>query len=57
MAPNRKLYSIAIVAAEKIRKYWRTYKNAHMYHQPTVDIHPGTYAIVSNLVDGFPPRR
>jgi hypothetical protein len=57
MAPNRKLYSIAVVAAEKIRKFWRTYKDAHLYHQPTVDIHPGTYEIVSNIKNGFPPRR
>lgn len=60
MAPSRNLYGIAVAAAERIRKAWRTgkaHKDAHLYHQPQIDIHPGTYEIVSNMIDGLPPRR
>ena len=57
MAMDRKQYSIAISSAERIRRYWREHVNSHLFHKPEVSIHPGTYAIVSDIVNGFPPRR
>lgn len=49
--------SIAIASAERIRKAWRTREDAYLYEAPDVKVCPGSYEIISNMVDGYPPRR
>jgi len=49
--------SVAISAAETIRRYWRTHPDAHMYEAVDVEITPSSYEIISNLVDGYPPLK
>lgn len=47
--------SVAIAAAERIRAYWR--KHEDKYERPDVKITPTSYEIISNIVNGYPPRR
>ncbi len=49
--------SIAIASAERIRRHWRTRDDAYLFEEPEVKICPASYAIISNIVDGYPPRR
>ena len=44
----------AFKAADRIRVYWR---NHPKYKQPKVDVHPGTYEIKSDIVNGYPPLK
>lgn len=57
MAADRRAYSVAVGAAERIRKAWREHPLSHLFHKPEVKVHPGTYEIQSNIVNGYPPRR
>lgn len=57
MAIDRKNYGIALAAAERIRRFWRNYKDAHRYEEVDVKVTPVSYEIISNLVNGYPPLR
>lgn len=46
--------TVAYRAAAEIRKYWK-YEDA--YFQPEVTVNPETYEIMSNMRNGWPPKR
>ncbi len=57
MAVDRKNYGIALAAAERIRKFWRSHIHAAKYEPVDVKVTPFSYEIISNLVNGYPPLK
>lgn len=65
MSIDRKHYKIALISAERIRRYWRQFKedffkvnkSDYPYEEVEVKVMPTSYEIVSNIVNGYPPQR
>jgi hypothetical protein len=49
--------AVAYNAVDKIKKYWRTHGDPKLFEMVQVSVHPGTFAIKSNMVNGYPPLR
>lgn len=57
MAASRHNRTVAHVAANKIREFWRNHKKSNHFCSPTVEVCEQTAAIKSDMVDGWPPKK